>query len=272
MPLRTASLNSGSNGNCYYIGNREEAVLIDAGLSNRETERRMRRLELSIKKVKAIFITHEHADHIAGVASITKKHGIPVYITPGTLEQSQLRLSDHLVRTFATGVPVEVGNLSVVPVAAVHDAIEPHNFLVRDAETCIGVFTDIGNATPEFIRHFRQCHAAFLESNYDVKMLEDGTYASALKQRIRGGKGHLSNLEALQVFLEHRPSFMTHLFLAHLSWNNNEPGIVRDLFSRVAGHTEIIIASRHRETPVYQIGAGDPRRSDRTEQLSLFGG
>jgi phosphoribosyl 1,2-cyclic phosphodiesterase len=141
----------------------------------------------------------------------------------------------------------------------------------------VGVFTDIGIACENVIRHFRQCHAVFLESNYDEAMLENGGYPQALKNRIRGGKGHLSNKQAVQLFMTHRPNFMSHLFLSHLSRNNNSPKIVRELFFSVADQIEIVIATRERETKVYHITADtkqvsrpSPEPIIRYEQLSLF--
>src|SRR5215218_3896539 len=100
MSLFIASLNSGSNGNCYYIGNKDEAILVDAGISCRETERRMKRLELSLKRVKAVFVTHEHTDHIYGIQRLSRKHGIPIYITSNTLQQGRLSLKPGLAFTF----------------------------------------------------------------------------------------------------------------------------------------------------------------------------
>lgn len=253
MSLFIASLNSGSNGNCYYIGNLNEAVLIDAGISCRETERRMKRLELSIRKVKAIFISHEHSDHIGGVSVLSKKYQIPVYITSQTLENSRLRIKQHLLNTFSAYVPVHLGNLSITALPTNHDACDPHNFVVSDDKINVGVFTDIGRACEHVTRQFRQCHAAFLESNYDEIMLEAGSYSTNLKKRIRGGHGHLSNTQALQLFLRHRPAFMSHLLLSHLSAENNKPEIVRELFSRNAGRTEIIVASRYEESAVIPV-------------------
>src|ERR1700744_5411222 len=113
MSLYIASLNSGSNGNCYYVGNDEEAVLIDAGISCRETEKRMNRLGLSIEKVKAVFISHEHSDHINGLEVLSKKYQIPVYITPATLQSSRLDLQHDLVRSFKAYTPVSIGGISV---------------------------------------------------------------------------------------------------------------------------------------------------------------
>ena len=115
------------------------------------------------------------------------------------------------------------------------------------------MFTDSGRVCDNLVKNFKICHAAFLESNYDEEMLELGNYPLSLKNRIRGGVGHISNKEALQLFLAHRPSFMTHLFLAHLSKNNNTPEIAEALFKSVAGETRIIVASRSGETEVFEI-------------------
>jgi len=235
------------------VGNASEAVLIDAGISMRETERRLKRLALSIKKVKAIFITHEHSDHIAGVTKLAKRHQIPVYITQQTLQQSQLRLPPSLTAAFKAYEPVHIGSLVVTGFQKRHDACDPHSFIVSCNNVTVGVFTDIGVACEHVVRHFKKCHAAFLESNYDVEMLNNGRYPIFLKNRIRDGYGHLSNVQALSLFMNHRPSFMSHLFLSHLSKNNNTPEIALNLFLRVSGKTKVIIASRHEETPVYHI-------------------
>jgi phosphoribosyl 1,2-cyclic phosphodiesterase len=265
MALYIASLNSGSNGNCYYIGNGPEAVLVDAGLSCRETEVRMRRLGISLKKVKALFISHEHSDHIYGAASISRKYQIPVFVTPATCAEGRLKLKSHLQFSFAALEPVQVGSLSITPVPTAHDAIDPHSFVVAAKDLKVGVFTDIGVACEQVIRHFKQCHAAFLESNYDEHLLEYGRYSLPLKNRIRGGKGHLSNRQALELFLAHRPSFMSHLILSHLSAENNRQKMVQQLFQLVAGDTSIIVASRNKETRLFRIS-----NEEGLNQLSLF--
>ena len=278
MSLTIASLNSGSNGNCYYIGNKEEAVLVDAGISCRETERRMKCLELSMKKVKAIFITHEHADHISGLHKLVKRFSIPIYITHKTRKNQLLHWSESMAVHFTAYEPIRIGELTITASPRFHDANDPHSFVISSEGVNVGVFTDIGRVSEDVITNFQLCHAAFLESNYDEDMLQNGGYPLRLKNRIRGGDGHLSNKEALQLFLNHRPSFMTHLILSHLSQNNNTPEIVENLFNKVAGSTQIIIASRKEETPVYQIGnyslspALRPRLKlkKNQDQLSLF--
>jgi phosphoribosyl 1,2-cyclic phosphodiesterase len=254
MALFITSLNTGSNGNCFYIGNDDEAVLVDVGLTCKETEMRMQRLQLSMHKVKAIFISHEHSDHIKGLPVLAKKYQVPIYITAPTLRGGRQQLPSHLVRNFLAHAPVEIGNLTITAFPKRHDAAEPHSFVVGCKGITVGVFTDIGSHCDQLINHFKLCHAAFLEANYDDEMLDKGRYPYFLKNRIRGGNGHLSNKQALDLFKIHKPVYMTHLFLSHLSKDNNCPNLVQQLFEQHADGVEIIVASRMQETPVYAIG------------------
>lgn len=278
MSLYVASLNSGSNGNCYYIGNNDEAVLIDVGISCREVEKRLQRLNIPISRIKAAFISHEHGDHIHGVTALSKKHNLPVYITPETQKFGNLSLREDITHSFDAYKPISIGALTITGFPKHHDACDPHSFIVANETVTIGVFTDIGVPCDHVIKHFEQCHAAFLESNYDEGMLERGSYPIHLKNRIRNGKGHLSNKQAVKLFRDHRPPFMTHLFLSHLSRNNNSPTIVEDMFNTVAGITEMIVASREKETPLYLIENRLGINSKRVlppvtlsiQQLSLF--
>lgn len=253
MSLFITSLNSGSNGNCYYIGNDTEAVLIDVGLSCRETEKRMRLLGLAMDKVKAIFVSHEHADHIRGLAGVSVKYNLPVYITPHTLQNCSVPVKKEQVNNLIAHKEVMVGTLGVTAFPKCHDAADPHSFIITCKGITVGVFTDIGACCEELIKYFGQCHAAFLEANYDEGLLENGRYPLFLKNRIRGGMGHLSNSQALEIFTAHRPPFMTHLLLSHLSKDNNNPQIVQKLFHDHANGIQIIVASRYQQTAVYSI-------------------
>lgn len=253
MSLFISALASGSNGNCYYVGNDTEAVLIDAGISCREMEKRMLGLGLGMQKVKAVFVSHEHSDHICGLSVLAKKYALPVYITRETLLFSRLKLKNTVC--FKDQGTVIIGTLTITPFRKEHDAADPFSFIVGCGEVRVGVFTDIGSPCALLKQHFSRCHAAFLESNYDELMLQEGRYPIYLKNRIRGGKGHLSNRQALQVFLDHRPSFMSHLLLSHLSKNNNCPKLVEQLFQAHAGNTKIVVASRYAATDVYFIQA-----------------
>jgi phosphoribosyl 1,2-cyclic phosphodiesterase len=277
MPVFITSLNSGSNGNCYYIANETEAILIDAGISCRETEKRMKRLGLGMEKVKAIFISHEHTDHISGLTMLSKKHQLPVYITSTTQKLGRLHLDEKLIKRFKASKPITIGELIITAFQKEHDAGDPHSFIVSAASVKVGIITDVGIACQQVVHHFKQCHAAFLEANYDEDMLMNGGYPYYLKKRITDGKGHLSNIQALELFKKHRPPFMSHLILSHLSKNNNDPKIVSKLFNQHAGGTKIIIASRYEETDVYSIydkGAVDKpiqrKKAEKPKQLSLF--
>jgi len=252
--LFITSLNSGSNGNCYYVGNDSDAVLIDAGISCRETEKRMKQLGLSMKAIKAIFVSHEHTDHIKGVSTLANKYSLPVYITPVTAKQGPI-LIKHLSKTFIADEPVAIGGLTITPFTKQHDAGDPHSFIISHAGVTVGVFTDIGKPCKQVIQYFKQCHAVFLESNYDEDMLENGRYPVYLKNRIRGDHGHLSNKQALELFRMHRPPFMTHLLLSHLSKENNSPELAAREFEPHANGTAVIVASRYQATGVYKITA-----------------
>ncbi|RZL22995.1 MAG: MBL fold metallo-hydrolase [Pedobacter sp.] len=251
MALYFSSINSGSNGNCYYIGNETEAVLIDVGISCKELEKRMYRSGLDVRKVKAIFISHEHSDHIKGLSVFSKKYNLPVYITRNTLINSKLALNSNNVFSFSHLETITIGNLNVVAFSKHHDAADPFSFTIENNKTKVGVFTDIGAVCDRLITQFKSCHAAFLEANYDLEMLQNGSYPYFLKRRITSGKGHLSNTEALNLFTKHRPEYMSHLLLSHLSKDNNCPDLVERIFKAVADKTFVKVASRYQESEVY---------------------
>ncbi len=278
MSLFITSLNSGSNANCYYIGNRHEAILIDAGLSCRETEKRMRQLELSMATVRAIFVSHEHSDHITGLAGLSKKYRLPVYITNGTLSGCTVPVQAELVCSFQKNKTIRIGGLSILPFNKSHDAADPHSFMVSGNGVNIGIITDIGYACKQVIKYFSQCQAVFLESNYCDDMLSNGNYPYYLKNRISGDEGHLSNAQALELFTHYRSPDLQLLILSHLSKNNNKPELVESIFSPHALATRIVVASRYEATPVFCIENNNPlvsvgvkqRKRAHENQLSLF--
>ncbi len=278
MPLYISSLNSGSNANCYYVGNSQEAVLIDAGLSCRETEKRMLQLGLPIEKVKALFISHEHSDHITGVPAISKKYNLPVFITDATMAYSRIPVEAGLVNSFKHGQRITIGNLSVLPFKKYHDGKDPHSFMVSGNGVNVGVITDIGFACKQVIKYFNQCQAVFLESNYCADMLANGSYPYHLQQRISGDDGHLSNAQALELFINYKSADLQLLILSHLSKNNNKPEVVEQLFTPHAGRTKIVIASRYEPSEVFCIEGNNipisPRKRKiqvvNENQLSLF--
>src|SRR5690606_11991400 len=168
-----------------------------------------------------------------------------------TLSNSKVQLD--AVNYFTAEKPISIGTLKVTAFEKHHDAAHPHSFIVEHYNTCIGVFTDLGIVCDNLIRYFKMCDAAFLEANYCEDMLKNSRYSYFLKRRISGGKGHLSNRQALQLFKEHQSPKLQLLLLSHLSRENNSPELVKELFEAETISTEIVIASRERETAVYHI-------------------
>ncbi|HEV9035307.1 MAG TPA: MBL fold metallo-hydrolase, partial [Puia sp.] len=183
----------------------------------------------------------------------SQRYDLPVYISRPTLRECRFAPAPQLVHHFDASQPVTIGDLTVTAFSKAHDASDPYSFTIASPSVCIGVFTDIGAVCGNVIRHFTQCHAAFLEANYDEQLLEKGRYPWPLKNRIRGGHGHLSNRQALELFMDYRPAFMSHLLLAHLSQDNNRPELVQSLFDSHAAGTTISIASRYNESEIYPI-------------------
>lgn len=274
MSLQIASINSGSNGNCYYIANENEAVLVDVGLSNREIERRMLKMGLSMQKVKAVFISHEHIDHIRGVEGVSRKHSLPVYISEATERGGHMAIPGPQVKRFNEHEPVMIGDLAITAFSKHHDARDPYSFVVEFNKLTVGVLTDIGSVCENVRKYFSKCNAAFLESNYDLDMLMNGRYPAFLKERIHGEHGHLSNHQALDLFLNHRSPDLRLLLLSHLSKDNNTPEVAHELFSKHAGSTRISVASRFGPTPVFTLDhekvAGKFKTESTPVQYSLF--
>jgi phosphoribosyl 1,2-cyclic phosphodiesterase len=275
MGVYIASLNSGSNGNCYYVGNETAAVLIDAGISCREIEIRMKKCGLDIQLVKAIFISHEHSDHIKGVSVFANKYKVPVYITPSTAKNGP-KLIKHLSKPVYAHQPIQIESLLVIPFSKEHDAADPHSFVVSDNGINIAVITDIGVVCNHVRHYFQQCHAAFLESNYDETLLETGRYSQILKDRIRGGKGHISNKEAGKLLDEYSAPHLSLVLLSHLSAENNSPELALQSFANHTNRMQIAVASRYQATEVFKIGSAVqlnvkpiPTNSSGT-QLGLF--
>ena len=227
MTVRFASLGSGSKGNGTLIDDGTTCIVIDLGFSIKETVRRLSRLGLSPGDVDAVLVTHEHADHIHGVAGFARKFGTPVYLTPGTYDQKRMgelpslnRINCH--RTFM------LGSLSIEPVTVPHDAKEPCQYLVTTESVTIGVLTDLGHITTHVIERYRECDALLLECNHDTEMLADGPYPYPLKQRVGGDYGHLNNQQAAQLLESVNLNRLRHLVISHISEQNNLPRLARD--------------------------------------------
>lgn len=251
--IEICSIASGSNGNCYYIGNQNDAVLVDAGISTKQILLRMAERNLDPRKIKALFITHEHSDHMRGARVLAKRLQIPVYITAKTYNNSYKNLRPYYPTFFKPEDVIEVGEFRVHPVLKNHDAAEPCSFRVQYGERNIGIFTDIGEACENVRTHFKKCDGLFLESNYDEKMLWDGHYPWYLKKRVASEVGHLSNDQAFQLLNEHSSENLQCVFLSHLSRDNNSPEKAFETMQSLSKKFEIRLASRYEASEIFQL-------------------
>lgn len=251
--LEICAIASGSNGNCYYIGNNTDAVLIDAGISTKQIFARMKERGLNPAKIKALFITHEHSDHMRGARVLGKRLQIPVYITAKTYNSSYRNLRPDYPRFFTPEETIQVGGFTIHPVPKNHDAAEPCSFRIEYDERNIGVFTDIGEACNNVKSHLELCDGLFLESNYDEKMLWEGNYPWPLKKRVASEVGHLSNDQALQLLENHAGEKLKLVFLSHLSKENNTPEIALQNMQSLSHRFEIKLASRYEASEVIRL-------------------
>lgn len=220
--MRIASLGSGSRGNATIIEDGDTCILVDLGFSLKETVSRLRRIGREPEDVSAILVTHEHADHIHGVAPFARKFGTTVYMTPGTFSaHTKGRIPDLKAVNCHRGF--RVGSLGIEPVPVPHDAREPCQYIVSSKGKRVGVLTDLGHITPFVQERYRDCDAMLLECNHDLDMLEQGPYPFSLKRRVGGIHGHLNNEQSAGLVQSVELGRLQHLILCHISEQNNKP-------------------------------------------------
>jgi phosphoribosyl 1,2-cyclic phosphodiesterase len=254
--IQICALASGSNGNCYYVGNERHAVLIDAGISRKQVLLRMKQRNLDPEKIMAIFISHEHSDHACGVRVLSQKLSVPVFMTAITHKNSRPHNRPDSYRPFLPGDVVEVASLKIHTFSKWHDAVEPCSFVVECEGAKVGVMTDIGEPCNNVIQQVAQCDAIFIESNYDEKMLWEGAYPPHLKVRVAGKRGHLSNVQAASLIANHASERLKHVCLSHLSADNNHPQLAMDTFSHLHHRHSVVLTSRFEATKVICFTAG----------------
>ena len=251
--LEICAIASGSNGNCYYIGNEHDAVLIDAGISCKQIINRLIEKELHPDKIKAVFITHEHGDHLRGARVIGKRLQVPVYITPGTFNAAYKNLQPDYPVFFKPGSAIEVGEFKVFSFLKNHDASEPCSFRIQYKEKNVGVFTDIGEPCENVTSQLQWCDALFLETNYDEKMLWEGSYPYFLKRRIASENGHLSNRQAFELLENFASEKLKCVFLSHLSRENNSPETAYKEIQPFESKFKVLLTSRYKAVDVYRL-------------------
>lgn len=266
--MRLCSIASGSSGNCIYIGEKNTHVLVDTGISAKRIEEGLRGISVSPEDLCAIFITHEHTDHVQGLWAFEKKHKIPVYATEHTLDayMSSKKDPDFLagrLYTVTYDQKIKVGDLTVHPFRISHDAVCPVSYTFCSKKEKIGMATDLGCFNQYTADALKDCGILYLESNHDENMLLVGNYPYELKQRILGKKGHLSNDAAAQLAQRLVHKGLKYIVLGHLSRENNYPELAYETMRQKILSTwkyplsapEISVANREKPSAMLDLGA-----------------
>ncbi len=249
------SLQSGSNGNCFFVASGDVRLLVDAGITGVQAERRLAQHGIDIRSVTALLITHDHRDHIVSAGVFQRKYNIPIYVTRSTLLTAQRwcnlgRLAD--VRHFRSGDTLDIGHVAVHTVPTPHDGADGVAFVIEDGQRRVGILTDLGHVFDGLRDVLMSLDAVVIESNYDVEMLRTGSYPEQLKRRIAGPSGHLSNDESAA--LVGAGSRLQWALLAHLSEENNRPQIAQQTHREATdGKIAIHVASRYQASPKLYI-------------------
>lgn len=236
--MEFASLGSGSAGNCTVVRCESRCVLIDCGFSLRETTQRLSLLGLQPDQVTDILVTHEHSDHLAGVALLANRYHVPVYLTAGTCSSPLFQkrpVRPELVQTIRSGTELSLGPLQVEVVDVPHDANEPVQFTLCSAAGKLGVISDLGHVPASVVEAYSGCHALMLEHNHDPVMLAQGPYPYPLKRRVGGPFGHLSNLQAAQFLRDVMHDDLEQVVAIHLSETNNAAYLVEECVEDICG-------------------------------------
>lgn len=233
MKLKFATIASSSSGNCVYIGTEYTNILVDAGLSGKKIEEGLKELELTGNDLDAIFVTHEHIDHVDGIGVLSRRYNIPIYATEGTWANMPAKIKASTIREdFKRNVYTDentvFNDLCIKPFEIPHDAAEPVGYSIMTDNDKITVATDIGHISDTIKENVKDSSVLLLESNHDVDMLRNGSYAYNLKQRILGDYGHLSNENAGKFLCDFADNKLKYVFLGHLSRENNTPRVAFD--------------------------------------------
>lgn len=234
--LRFRNLGSGSSGNATLVearsGSGGTRLLVDCGLGVRQLEQRLTRCGLAASDIDAIFITHEHADHIGCARAVALRNRIPVWMSPGTYAAIGSPDMEGLLREASDGSAIALQDLSLMPFTVPHDAREPLQLRCSDGARTLGILTDLGHATAHVLKSLAQCHALLIEFNHDADLLARSSYHPSLKKRVGGKYGHLSNDDAASLAAALHHAGLETVVAAHLSRQNNLPELARAALGR----------------------------------------
>ena len=224
--MRMCSIASGSSGNCIYVGSDDTHLLVDAGISKKRIEAGLEKLEIKGDELEGILVTHEHSDHIQGLGVFSRKYGVPIYATPGTIEGIKScsglgKLPEGILHPITVDQKFTLGDITIDPFAISHDANEPSGYRMECCGKSAAVATDLGTYNDYIVKKLENLDAVLLEANHDVHMLEVGGYPYHLKRRILGDRGHLSNELSGRLLCDILHDNLKHIVLGHLSKENN---------------------------------------------------
>ncbi len=265
--MRLCSIASGSSGNCIYVGSEATHLLVDVGISGKKTEAGLNSLGLKPSDLDGILITHEHADHINGLGVLSRKYGIPIYATPGTIEailtcSNVGKIDESLFREVKADTKIIIKDLGVNPMRISHDAAEPVAYRISYGSKKVGICTDLGIYNDYTVECLKGMDAVLLEANHDVNMLQVGPYPYYLKQRILGDRGHLSNENSGRLLSRILHDKLQAIILGHLSKENNLPELAYEAVRMEitmgdnpykANDFRMMVANRSEVSPVIDI-------------------
>lgn len=273
--MKVAVLGSGSSGNATLVEADGVRILVDAGFSGRDLERRLLHLDVDPASLAGIVITHDHGDHTRGMGVMARRFGIPLYLTPVTRRACERLLTGtEEIRSYSSTNAFRIGPLEIVPFLTEHDAVDPVAVTLRHAGSGLklGIATDLGRPTVPVRSALQGCDLLVLEANYDHAMLMGGHYPWSVKQRIASSRGHLSNPMAAELARElHHPE-LGGVILAHLSEQCNDPELAREIVGEaleIAGYRGPLVVARQEE-PLEPIDVASLRRRRPAEQLVLL--
>ena len=268
MAAAVTVLASGSKGNSTVVSSSRTRILVDAGLSCRETFRRMRACGLDPQSLDAILISHEHSDHVAGVPVLARKLKIPVFMTPHTRSAWKRQLAAQHVKldgefrseSFEPGRSLQIGDIAISSFTIPHDAVDPVGFCFRAEGVKLAIVTDLGYMPASVRQHIRDCDLLMIESNHDLEMLRLGPYPWAVKQRVMSRVGHLSNSALGEFLAGEYDGGAAVVVLAHLSEQNNHPELARASAEQALGNRPRLLQNRlllaHQSQPLETITIG----------------
>jgi phosphoribosyl 1,2-cyclic phosphodiesterase len=252
MGVSVSVLASGSRGNTAVVESSQARILVDVGISCRETFKRMKAVEMDPRSISAVLISHEHTDHVCGLATLAKKLDVPVFMTGATHQAWARSLRDDAgelpkiakLEVFSSGRSFQIADITVTPFTIPHDAADPVGFTFRAEGAKIAIATDLGYMPASVCDHLRKCDVLMIESNHDLEMLRVGPYPWSVKQRVMSRVGHLSNESLAQFFAKDYDGGASYIVLAHLSEQNNHPEVARRAAETALGPQQTLLQNR----------------------------